>query len=134
MMCCSQALPGVNKDAEAVVKRFWAEKMKVAKEAVGEMVMERVHRIGPKQHGRCRKIVAKFLQFKDKGFVRKKWKTLERTPFYVSEQFPQRSDRVEKTVSPETTSGVTETETCLDRLRHVICRRKSGESIAGSGG
>ena len=52
------------------------------------MVMERVHRIGPKQHGRCRQIVAKFLQFKDKEFVTKQWKTLEGTPFYVSEQFP----------------------------------------------
>ena len=68
---------------------FLVEKMKVAKEAVDQMVMERVHRIGPKQHGRCRKIVAKFLQFKDKEFVRKQWKTLEGTPFYVSEQFPR---------------------------------------------
>ena len=45
--------------------------MKVAKEAVYQMVMERVPRIGPKEHGRCRKFVAKFLQFKDKEFVKK---------------------------------------------------------------
>ena len=55
-------------------------KMKVAKEAVDQMVMERVLIIGPKQHVRCRNIVAKFLQFKDKEFVRKQWNTLEGTP------------------------------------------------------
>ena len=83
--------PGVNEDAEAVIKVFLVEKMKVAKEAVDQMVMEGVHRIRPKQHGRCRKIVAKFLQFKDKEFVRiKQWKTLDGTPFYVSEQFQEK--------------------------------------------
>lgn len=35
------------------------------------MMMEKVHRIGPKQQGRGRKIVAKFLQYNDKEFVRK---------------------------------------------------------------
>ena len=55
-------------------------KMKVAKEAVDQMVMERVLIIGPKQHVRCRNIVAKFLQFKDTEFVRKQWNTLEGTP------------------------------------------------------
>lgn len=37
----------------------------------------------------CRKIVAKFLQYKDKEFVRKQWKILKGTPFHVSEQFPK---------------------------------------------
>ena len=79
---------GLKWDIRHVYRSGHKEKMKVAKEAVDQMVMERVHRIGPKQHGRCRQIVAKFLQFKDKEFVTKQWKTLEGTPFYVSEQFP----------------------------------------------
>jgi len=96
-----EVAPGVNEDAEAVVKVFLVEKMKVAKDAVYQMVMERVHRIGPKQHGRCRKIVAKFLQFKDKEFVRKQWKTLEGTPFYVSEQFPREVVEQRKRLVPK---------------------------------
>ena len=75
--------------------------MKEAKEAVDQMVMERVHRIGPKQHGRCRKIVAKFLQLKDKEFVRKQWKTLKGTPFYVSEQFPREVVEQRKRLVPK---------------------------------
>ena len=93
--------PGVNEDAEAVIKVFLVEKMKVAKEAVDQMVMERVHRIGPKQQGRCRKIVAKFLQFKDKEFIRKQWKALEGTPFYVSEQFPREVVEQRKRLVPK---------------------------------
>ena len=49
-----------NAQTEAKVRDFIIEKMKLAKEIVDRMVMERVHRIGPKQVGRCRKIVAKF--------------------------------------------------------------------------
>ena len=84
-----EAEKGVQEDTEKTVKEFLHNKMKVAKDAVDKMVLERVHRVGAKQDGRCRKIVAKFLEFKDREFVRKQWKSLEGTPFYISEQFPR---------------------------------------------
>lgn len=79
-----EAQPGV---IEVKIREFLVEQMKIAKEAVDRIVLERVHRIGHKQQGIGRKIVAKFLEFKDKEYVRKQWKSLESTPFYVSEQF-----------------------------------------------
>lgn len=41
-----EAAEGVVEDTEAKVREFITEKMKVAKDAVARMVLERVHRIG----------------------------------------------------------------------------------------
>lgn len=65
------------------------EKMKVASDLVDAIKFERVHRMGPKSEGRSRKIVAKFTLFKEREFIRKQWKRLEGTPFFVHEQFPK---------------------------------------------
>ena len=78
-----------NEDAEVKVRKFIVEKMKLTQDIVDKIVLERVHRIGPKQDGRCRRIVAKFLDYKDKEIVRKQWKHLKGTPYYVNEQFPK---------------------------------------------
>ena len=85
-----EVAPGVNEDAEAVVKVFLVEKMKVAKDAVYQMVMERVHRIGPKQHGRCRKIVAKFLQLKIRSSLRSSERHSKEHRFTLVNSFPEK--------------------------------------------
>ena len=53
------------------------------------MNFERVHRIGQRSDRKCRTIVAKFASFEDREYVRKQWKTLQGTKFFVTEQFPQ---------------------------------------------
>jgi hypothetical protein len=76
-------------ETEKNLRNFMHEKMKVASEIVDAIKFERVHRMGPKGNGRCRKIVAKFTLFKEREMIRKQWKTLESTPFFVHEQFPR---------------------------------------------
>jgi hypothetical protein len=51
---------------------FMSEKIKVASEYVDAVKFKRVHRIGLKGNGRCRKIVAKFTLFKEREFIKKK--------------------------------------------------------------
>ena len=45
--------------------------------------------MGSKFGGNSRKSVAKFHVYKEKEIVRKQWKHLKGTPYYVSEQFPK---------------------------------------------
>ena len=91
---------GFVEDAEETVRQFLVDKMKIAQETVDRMKMERVHRIGPKQKDKCRKIVAKFLEYKDKEYVRKQWKALDGTPFYVNEQFPREVEEKRRKLRP----------------------------------
>ena len=60
-----------NDEVEGKVRRFIVENMKLAQDVVDKIILERVHRISPKQDGRCRRIVAKFHEYKDKEAVRK---------------------------------------------------------------
>jgi ribosomal protein S12 len=41
---------GVNEDAEVTVREFMVKNLKIAKEAVDRMVLEKMHIIGQKQH------------------------------------------------------------------------------------
>lgn len=84
-----EATTGGQENTEQIVRDFLESKMNIAKDLVNKMVFERVHRMGPKVHGSNRKIVAKFTLFKERELVRKQWKTLENTPYYVHEQFPK---------------------------------------------
>lgn len=45
--------------------------------------------MGPKVNGRPRTIVAKFTLHKEREYVRKQWKALAGTPYFVNEQFPK---------------------------------------------
>ena len=76
-------------DAESVLRNFLSEKMKIAQSLVDSFKFERVHRMGPRSPNQCRKIVAKFTYFKQRELVRKQWKTLQGTPYFVTEQFPK---------------------------------------------
>ena len=79
----------VFEDSEEIIRHFLHDKMKITKDLVESMNFERVHRIGLRSDRKCRKIVAKFASFKDREYVRKQWKTLQGTKFFVIEQFPQ---------------------------------------------
>ncbi|XP_060568531.1 uncharacterized protein LOC132727137 [Ruditapes philippinarum] len=80
---------GVLENTEQKLREFLEQNMKIAKEQVERMAFERVHRMGNKIPGRTRNIVAKFTLFKERELVRKQWKTLDKTKYYVHEQFPK---------------------------------------------
>lgn len=84
-----EAPSGVHENTEAKLKEFLESKMKLAKEQVERMAFERVHRMGPIKQGIARKVVAKFTLFKERELVRKQWKALDGTQYYVHEQFPK---------------------------------------------
>jgi len=82
--------PTENPDTtENKLRDFMVDKMKIAQDLVNQMSFERVHRMGSKVDGKTRSIVAKFTLYKEKEFVRKQWKTLNGTPYFVNEQFPK---------------------------------------------
>lgn len=84
-----EAEEGTYEVCEHTMKAFLTDKMKVAKEIVDNMMFDRAHRMGQKQDGRHRRLVVRFHEFKDKELVRKQWKSLQGTPYFVSEQFPK---------------------------------------------
>ena len=87
---------------EIVLRNFLHEQMKVAKDVVDKMGFDRVHRMGAKEEGKQRAIVAKFSLFKEREFVRKQWKTLQGTHFYVNEQFPREiAEKQKKTITKD---------------------------------
>ena len=60
-------------------------------DADNEIEIERAHRLGRKRDdGKPRPIVAKFLRYQDKEFIRKKAYLLKGTKFGIAEQFPKR--------------------------------------------
>jgi len=74
---------------EKVLRKFLHEKMKIAQDLVDRMSFERVHRMNGGDPDRPKQLIAKFTLFKDRELVRKQWKTLLDTNFYVNEQFPR---------------------------------------------
>ena len=76
-------------ETEENIRNHLVDKMKIAKEQVEKISFERVHRMGAKQNGRIRNIVAKFTLFKEREYVRKQWNTLEGSNYTVYEQFPK---------------------------------------------
>lgn len=84
-----EARQGESEDTELVLRGFLVEKMKIASDLVAQLKFERVHRMGERQRGRDRKIVAKFNLFKERELVRKSWKSLDNSKYFVHEQFPK---------------------------------------------
>ena len=82
-------LPEVDKeDSSATVRDVLANKMEI--DANNEIEIERAHRIGRKRDdGKPRPIVAKFLRYQDKEFIRKSAHLLKGTKFGIAEQFPK---------------------------------------------
>ena len=76
-----------SEDTEKVLRQFLVEKMKIAQDLVNEIRFERVHRMGLKTVRKSRNIVAKFTFFKERELVRKHWKSIQGTEYFVIEQF-----------------------------------------------
>jgi hypothetical protein len=76
-------------DTENTLRTFLTDKMKLAQKFVDELQFERVHRMGAKTDRHGRKIVAKFSLFKEREYVRKQWRTLQGSNYFVHEQFPK---------------------------------------------
>lgn len=87
-------------DQENTIRNFLTEKMKIASDIVNDMKFERVHRVGQKRQNKGRDIVVKFNYFKDREMVRRQWKTLAGTQFFVYEQFPKEVNDVRKRLLP----------------------------------
>lgn len=97
----TEAQTEVPEDTEKIVREFMVEKMKIARKLVDDMQFERVHRMGQKlmREGKHRNIVAKFTLFKEREYVRKQWKALRGTDYFVYEQFPKEvNDRRKKLI------------------------------------
>lgn len=75
-------------NTEKVVREFMCSNLKMTKEKVDEIKIERVHRTGPRRFNKPRNIVAKFSYFKDRESVRKEARNLKGSNYFVSEQFP----------------------------------------------
>ena len=86
-----------NENTEDVVKLFIKREMKIN----DDIAFERVHRIGQKQRGKHRAIVAKFSSFKEKEEVRKRApRALKNKSFGVNEQFPKEINDKRKLLYP----------------------------------
>lgn len=95
-------LPEVDKeDPFATVRDVLANKMKI--DADNKIEIERAHRLGRKcDDGKPRPIVAKFLRYQDKEFIRKKAYLLKGTKFGIAEQFPKEIAETQRKLYPAT--------------------------------
>ena len=71
---------------EDVIRQFIQQKLDINTDT---MVIERSHRIGGYQQGKCRPIVTRFLRYKDKETIKKASYKLKGTRFGLSDQFPK---------------------------------------------
>ena len=77
-------------DTEDIVRMFIIEKLDLARDVINEMKLERVHRIGPlsQNPNYDRKIVCKFSLFANRELIRKRKFKLDKSTYYIHEQFP----------------------------------------------
>jgi len=76
--------------SEEKLRLFLNEKMKIAIDQVNAIKFERVHIMGNFSQNSAypRKLVAKFVYFKDQEYVRRQRKNLHDTDYFLHEQFP----------------------------------------------
>lgn len=71
-------------DCEKKLKKIIRENLQLNE----NIIIERAHRVGKrKEDGKCRSIVAKFLNYKDKEEIMKNGKKLKNTGIYINEDF-----------------------------------------------
>ena len=79
-------------DTERILRKHMCDNLKLAKELVDDIKIERAHRIGTRNSDPTkfynRKIVCMFSYFKDREHVRKQRYNLNGTSYYLQEQFP----------------------------------------------
>ncbi|XP_053388875.1 uncharacterized protein LOC128551939 [Mercenaria mercenaria] len=88
-------------DCEKVLRDFMLKEMKLAEDLVSQIKFDRVHRMGKQSENRSRRIIAKFTEFKEREFVRKQWKSLQGTPYFITEQFPKEVNDKRKELMPK---------------------------------
>ncbi|XP_052814092.1 uncharacterized protein LOC128241166 [Mya arenaria] len=91
----------IPENCEEIVKNFIREKLKIASNLVEKLSFERVHRMGQREAGRNRKIVAKFSLYKERELVRREWKVLNGTGYFIHEQFPKEVIEKRKMLVPK---------------------------------
>lgn len=87
-------------DTEQILYEFIEHDMKVDSELTKSISFERVHRSGPVDRQKNRKIVAKFSFHKEREIVRSHSKNLKGTNFFVREQFPTEVIEARKKLYP----------------------------------
>ena len=96
-------------DTEQILYEFIEHDMKVDSELTKSISFERVHRSGPVDRQKNRKIVAKFSFHKEREIVRSHYKNLKGTK--IENNFPRRLSKLEKSYTQhsnrprKTTSG-----------------------------
>jgi len=88
------------------VRTFIMDKLKVASDLAYKIQFNRVHRIGNRITGSNRLIVAKFTLYNAREMVRREWKSLNGTGFYVKEQFPKSHARVFRKLGDVRPNGI----------------------------
>ena len=73
-------------NSETTVRQFVKDKLEIDTQ---DVEIERCHRIGPYQPGKCRPIVTNFMKFKDKETIKKASHKLKSTKYGLSDQFPK---------------------------------------------
>ncbi|XP_052793207.1 uncharacterized protein LOC128227051 [Mya arenaria] len=91
----------IPENCEEIVKNFIREKLKIASNLVEKLSFERVHRMGQREAGRNQKIVAKFSLYKERELVRREWKVLDGTGYFIHEQFPKEVIEKRKMLVPK---------------------------------
>ena len=86
-------------DPFTIIREVLNEKMGIDEN--GDIEIERAHRLGRKREdGKPRAIVAKFLRYQDKEYIRKSAHLLKGTKIGIAEQFPKEIADVRKTLYP----------------------------------
>ena len=93
-------LPGSEQeDPFTIIREVLNEKMGINEN--GDIEIEQAHRLGRKREdGKPRAIVAKFLRYQDKEYIRKSAHLLKGTRIGIAEQFPKEIADVRKALYP----------------------------------
>lgn len=119
-------------DPFAVLRELLGTKMGI--DESNEIEIERAHRLGGKREdGKPRPIVAKFLRFQDKEYIRKSAYLLKGTKIGIADQFPKEIAEARKKLYPEMKKAKSEGNTVKlikDQL-YINGQRYRGTSANG---
>lgn len=119
-------------DPFAVLRELLGTKMGI--DESNEIEIERAHRLGGKREdGKPRPIVAKFLRFQDKEYIRKSAYLLKGTKIGIADQFPKEIAEARKKLYPEMKKAKSEGNTVKlikDKL-YINGQRYRGTSANG---
>ena len=79
---------GMDEDTEETVRAFMYHDLKIPRDRVAQIKLERVQRTGLKALNRSRKILAVFKDVRDKTYVKSFRKNLDQTNKFIHDQYP----------------------------------------------